>query len=61
MYIEQGPIFSFTKFDTEGFDLRPASPIITVVSGECADELSFGGECSADDEASDEASRMMWS
>jgi hypothetical protein len=48
VYIYDGQAFHFTKFDEEGFDLRPLEPVYHV--GESEDEpeqgdcLTFGGD-----------------
>lgn len=42
VYVSDVPVFEFTKFDGEGFDLRPVEPIAE--TDECEDDFTFGGE-----------------
>ncbi|MDB2596641.1 hypothetical protein N9Y23_10025 [Pseudomonadales bacterium] len=43
VYISDAPVFKFTRFEPEGFDLRPLSPAV-VVEEVCVDGgFTFGG------------------
>ena len=43
VYISDAPVFKFTRFEPEGFDLRPISPAV-VVEEVCVDGgFTFGG------------------
>ena len=42
LYVSEGTVWEFTRFNEGGFDIRPLSPVVEIVEV-CEDELTFGG------------------
>lgn len=43
VYVEENTVWTFTRFDQGGFDLRPLTPVVEVTEVCVDNSLTFGG------------------
>lgn len=44
VYVDQNTVWTFSRFDVGGFDIRPLSPVVEVTEVCLDNSLTFGGD-----------------